>query len=135
MSRVTQGIYPGALCGIAILILTSLPGSCFSHSGLGAFPGLDKAIHFVMFTCFAFLSLWGYRNKMASYDKQRLTRAALIMLTIGIVYGGLTELIQHFLVEGRDGNLFDLLADAIGTVVGTTIYMTYQKKHDKNLAN
>lgn len=135
MSKITQGIYPGALCGIMILILTSLPGSCFSHSGLGAFPGLDKAIHFAMFTLFAFMSLWGYRNTLAEGDKRRLSLAVLAMIAIGVAYGGLTELIQHLWIEGRSGSPFDLIADAAGTVVGTTIYIGYQKNMRKILKN
>lgn len=118
-----------------ILILTSLPGNCFSHNGFSAMPGLDKVVHFAMFATFAFVSLWGYRSTLAAGGKNRLAKAASLMLTIGILYGALTELMQHFWIEGRTGSPFDLIADATGTAVGTIIYVHYQKKHDKKIEN
>jgi len=127
LKKLTQGIYPGVFCGIVILILTGLPGSCFKNNGL-SLPGIDKLIHFTMFAIFAFASLWGFRAKLSNYDKQRLLKALLLMMVVGVCYGAMTELMQHFWVKGRNGSPYDLLADTLGTAVGTTFYAFFQKK-------
>lgn len=127
MRKLTQGIYPGVFSGIIILILTGLPGSCFKHGGL-SLPGIDKVIHFAMFAFFAFASLWGFRKRLADYSKKHLLKVLCLMVVIGITYGVLTELMQHFLVNGREGSLYDLLADTLGTIVGTIFYALLQKK-------
>jgi VanZ family protein len=37
---------------------------------------------------------------------------------LGVVYGGLIELVQHFLIDGRHGDLIDWTADILGLVIG-----------------
>ncbi len=128
MKKLTQGIYPGVFSGIIILILTGLPGSCFKHGEL-SLPGIDKVIHFAMFAFFALSSLWGFRAKLSNYSRKDLLKALCLMVAVGITYGTLTELMQHFWVEGRDGSPYDLLADTLGTIIGTTFYALLQKKN------
>lgn len=135
MGKITQGLYPGVFSGILILILTSLPGSFFSHSGMPSLPGMDKVVHFAMFALFGFASLWGYREKLAGFDNRRLIKTALIMVAIGVVYGGMTEAMQHFLIDGRSGSPYDLIADVAGTVIGTIIYIATQKNREKKMQN
>ena len=41
-----------------------------------------------------------------------------ISMCVGITYGSLTEGLQTLLITGRKGNIYDLLADSLGTLSG-----------------
>ena len=62
--KLSKNSYPGILCGIAILILTGFPGSAFPR--VKPIVGLDKVAHFLMFACFAFACIWGYRKQFVT---------------------------------------------------------------------
>lgn len=93
-----------------------LPGSCFMQ--VNPKIGLDKVVHVVMFACFAFFSIWGYRKQFIANGKTYRIKAMLLTLTTGIVLGASTEIIQGTFIPGRDGNIFDLTADILGTIFG-----------------
>ena len=127
MERLTRNSYPGILCGIIILILTGLPGSVFPR--VKPVVGLDKVVHLCMYSGFAFLCLWGYRKQFISNGVKYKRKAILLAIVISIAYGGLTELMQEYLVPTRTGDWVDFLADSIGTLLGVTIfYLFYRRK-------
>ncbi len=49
----------------------------------------------------------------------------LLTLAIGIAYGGLTELMQEFLVPSRTGDWIDFTADCLGTGLGTIVFYLF----------
>ena len=109
------------------MVLTGLPGSVFPH--VKPIMGLDKVAHLLMYATFAFLCLWGYRQQFVSNGIAYQRKALLLAVIIGIAYGGITELMQEYLVPSRTGDWIDFLADIIGTLVGTTIfYLFYRHK-------
>ena len=120
LEKLTRNSYPGILCGIIILILTGLPGSCFPR--VKPVIGLDKVVHLCMYASFAFLCIWGYRQPYKERDDHYRRRALLLASLISIAYGGLTELMQEYIVVSRTGSWYDFLADAIGTVLGISIF-------------
>ena len=127
LERLTRNSYPGILCGIVILILTGLPGSYLPH--VKPVVGLDKVVHTLMYATFAFLCIWGYRKQFVSNDKAYRKRALILAVVISIAYGGLTELMQEYLVPSRTGDWIDFLADGIGTLLGVTLfYFFYRQK-------
>ena len=127
LERLTRNSYPGLLCGIIIMVLTGIPGSCLPH--VKPIIGLDKVVHLFMYATFAFLCLWGYRKQFISNGKAYQKRALLLAVVISIFYGGLTEMLQEYLVPGRTGDGFDFLADSIGTLLGVTVfYLFYRRK-------
>jgi len=127
LERLTRNSYPGILCGIIILILTGLPGSVFPR--VKPVVGLDKVVHLCMYAGFAFLCLWGYRKQFISNGVKYKRKAILLAIVISIAYGGLTELMQEYLVPTRTGDWVDFLADSIGTLLGVTIfYLFYRRK-------
>ena len=115
------------MCGIIILVLTGLPGSCFPR--VKPVVGIDKVVHLLMYAAFAFLCLWGYRKQFFSNGIEYQKRALLLAVVISIAYGGLTEIMQEYLVPKRTGDWVDFAADAIGTLVGVGIfYLFYREK-------
>ena len=81
-----------------------------------------------MYASFAFLCLWGYRDSYHHQGQAYRKKALLLTALISIAYGGLTELIQEFLVPTRTGDWFDFLADALGTLVGLFVFHLFFKK-------
>ena len=128
MERLTRNSIPGILCGIIILILTGLPGSLFPR--VKPTLGLDKVAHILMYAGFAFACLWGYRKQFVSNGLAYKKRAMLLTIIISIAYGGLTEIMQETItVLHRSGDWRDLIADAIGTVLGVLIfYLFFRRK-------
>ena len=126
MERLTRNSYPGILCGIVILILTGLPGSYLPH--VKPVVGLDKVVHLFMYAFFAFACLWGYRQQFVSNSKAYRKKALLLAAVISISYGGLTEILQEYLVPGRTGDCFDFLADCVGTLVGVAIFAIFFRR-------
>ena len=125
LERLTRNSYPGILCGIIILILTGLPGSVFPR--VKPVVGLDKVVHLCMYAGFAFLCIWGYRKQFISNGITYKRKAILLAVVISIAYGGLTELMQEYLVPSRTGDWVDFLADGIGTLLGATIFYLFYK--------
>ena len=124
MERLTRNSIPGILCGIVILFLTGLPGSLFQTEK--PIVGLDKVAHVLMYAGFAFACIWGYRKQYIAGDKTYRKRALLLTLLISVAFGGLTELMQETItILHRSGDWRDLIADTIGTILGTTIFYLF----------
>jgi VanZ family protein len=90
--------------------------------------GLDKVAHLCMYAVFAFLCLWGYRKQFISNGIHYKRKAVLLAVVISIAYGGLTELMQEYIVRTRTGDWVDFVADIIGTLLGATIFYLFYKK-------
>ena len=127
LERLTRNSIPGILCGIVILILTGLPGSVFPH--VKPAIGLDKVVHICMYAGFAFLCIWGYRQPYKERDDHYRKKALILAGIISILYGGLTELMQETItVLHRTGSWYDLIADAIGTILGISVFYVFFRK-------
>ena len=127
LDKLTRNSIPGILCGIIILILTGLPGSCFPS--VKPVVGMDKVVHILMYTCFAFLCIWGYRKQFIANGKDYRIKALALAAIISILYGGLTEIMQEHLVPLRTGDWYDFLADCAGTLLGISVfYLFFRKK-------
>lgn len=120
LDKLTRNSFPGILCGIVILVLTGLPGSVFPH--VKPVVGTDKVVHTLMYATFSFLCIWGYRSQYTANGKDYRKRALILAAVISILYGGVTELMQEYLVPTRTGDWFDFLADSIGTLFGISIF-------------
>jgi len=82
-------------------------------------------VHILMYAGFAFLCIWGHRKQFISNGKAYQKRALLLTAIISICYGGVTELMQEFLVPSRTGDWFDFIADTIGTLIGVLIFYLF----------
>jgi VanZ family protein len=125
LEKLTRNSFPGILCGIVILILTGIPGSVFPR--VKPPIGFDKVVHILMYASFAFLCIWGYRKQFISNGKTYRRKALLLTTIISICYGGLTELMQEFIVPSRIGDKFDFIADMIGTLIGILVFYLFFK--------
>ena len=89
----------------------------YAPDGPGApeITGLDKVIHLSIFAAPALAALMmGVR-----------ARWALGMLA---VHAPVSELIQHFVLPHRDGDVFDVVADLSGVVLGGLAYVVWNRR-------
>jgi VanZ family protein len=107
---------PALLWTILIFILMAIPGNMLPHEETTFIPNLDKLVHFTLFGTFVFLwSVYYATKKEKNYNSHN--RFTLILI-IACLYGVATELMQKYFIPNRDYDIYDILADSIGAVVG-----------------
>lgn len=74
--------------------------------------GFDKVVHASLFAVLAALAAWA-----RDFDRRPLWPAAVGATLFGV----LTEVQQHF-IPSRSMELGDLLADAVGTMIGLALF-------------
>ncbi len=79
---------------------------------MGGVP--DKAGHFLGYLIFSLTLVWG---KTSGFRKELAASTALLLWIVASSYGFSDEFHQGF-VLGRTPSLADLLADAVGALVG-----------------
>lgn len=84
-------------------------------------PYMDKIVHFIMFFTLAFL--------VKSLESQAtISRKNYYVLVVAcVVYGLLTEIIQHYLIVSRSGDIVDFISDVIGISVSLSIFRYWPK--------
>lgn len=84
------------------------------------FPYFDKLVHFVMYAGFAFLVARAVAVCLAHVDRFTLWMA----IVISAMYGVSDEVHQYF-VPMRSCDLWDWVADLLGSVAGVFVYATF----------
>jgi len=89
----------------------------YSAQGLGGpqIPGLDKAVHVLIFAAPALAAL------MAGIS-------AGWALGILAVHAPVSELIQHSALSTRSGDVLDVMADLGGVVLGWLVYLVWSRR-------
>mgnify|MGYP003754957301 CR=1 FL=1 len=105
---------------IAILLFT--PGDKFPDSKLFNIQHGDKIAHFILFLILEFLLLLDAKIKPADNFFRKYG-----FIAFAFIYAIITEIVQSLLTISRDGDWFDLLADAAGAICGWLIYFPFEK--------
>ncbi len=113
--------WPAMAWAILILILTGVPGNYFPQvKSFWEWLSPDKVVHVGIFAVQAFLILYGLEPQYLNKRQRYLFLVAAISITV--LYGLITEVLQSFVFVGRDGNIFDFLADFLGALMGLLAY-------------
>ncbi len=107
---------------LVILAALLLPGDSIPEVSL---VGFDKLAHLTVFLVFGWL--W-----MAALDLPSARRAWWVFVG-GCVYAVGTELLQAGLPLGRSPEVFDLAADALGTLVGVLAYRFAERRRNPDI--
>ena len=84
-------------------------------------PGMDKLIHLVLFGVEAVL--------LGVYASHGLGKQLWIPILVWcFMLGAGLEIIQYYWVDGRSGDVFDLLADVLGAGLGLLVNQLFLKK-------
>ena len=100
-------------------ILFFLPGSELPQENWLDAVHFDKIVHIALFATLLFLWRSAFDLKIKNYTS--------ILLISAILYGFLVEVIQLCWVQGRSFDLFDVLADAMGSFLGLWIWSWHKK--------
>jgi len=116
-------LIPALLWGTAILVITGLPGNYIPKAdGFWELFSPDKIVHLSMFAPFAWLLVRGFVQNGTNIKK-----GILFASLIGIVYALLTELMQFYIIPGRNGNIYDAIADILGVIIGLYLFYRFKK--------
>jgi|SRR6478672_1415774 len=100
---------------LLMCILFVIPGSALPEQNWFADIQLDKWVHIGLFSVLVFL--W------ASAFDLGLPSNSWIVITIAILYGIAVEFVQKTWIPNRSFDLYDVVADAIGSVVGLIVWL------------
>lgn len=125
MRIILKSFWPAIACFVFSSIAFFLPGSALPDQGWFDKIELDKIVHIALFACM--VVLWSipvfYRPSLLS----RLPKVLILIPFIFFGYSIIVEFVQHFFIPGRSFDLVDILADAIGCLIGFLFTKQYQR--------
>jgi VanZ family protein len=113
---------PGICWALFIWLLCTISTPSFEIPDLFDLFAPDKIAHFFFYAVLVFLFLNGFR-KLNLYHTIKQNQIAIVISCI--VYGGLIELYQGFILTNRVADWTDFIANAIGTFIGWAFYSYY----------
>jgi len=122
-----KNFWPVILWSIIILILSGVPGNMIPN--VGSFWNWlrpDKIVHIFLYGVFFYLLLKSTANQLGTAFLK--IKQVVILLTVGIMFAALTEILQAKIFINRDGSVYDFIANMIGCLAGLTIYLGISKK-------
>lgn len=113
--------YMSFLVATIILVLSLVPINTSMGSGIMDFPHADKMAHFMLYGLLSFLLLHELNRNFTG-------KISIILFTLilCLIYGGLIEIFQG-LIDGRSSELYDLLADFIGSVMAIPAFYLFKR--------
>lgn len=86
-------------------------------------PNIDKVVHFMFY--FVFVFLW-YRYLF--YIKKTENKHAFLLVLMAVVVGVLIELGQGYFTLTRQADVFDVIANSLGSIGGIFISFSFLPK-------
>lgn len=126
------------VCGALIIYLTLVPKP-LGEMQVSLFPGADKAVHGIMFGGFALclaIDIWRRSplcvrttiksgERRAESGEKPLHRLGSIKILLAgglsILFGGVIEIVQNAMHIGREGDVWDFVADCCGAILVTIL--------------
>ncbi len=120
-------LWPALVWALLILVLTGVPGAYFPEvKSFWEWMSPDKSVHIFIFGVQTFLLLIPFNEQYLAGRNRLVYRIAL--LSIAILFALSTEVLQAYVFIGRNGNLYDFIADVIGVGLGLLAYILLNKK-------
>jgi len=115
---------PFVVWALLILLIIAVPGAYIPKPhGIWEIISPDKIIHLAMFTPLSYLSSWGVYKESGHWNL-----SIIFAVVFGISYAIGTELLQYFVISGRNGNIYDAIADIVGVFIGIIVFKSLQNK-------
>lgn len=110
------------LFALLILFLSVTPTDVNDETPFFYFDGIDKVVHALMYGVFTILVVTAYLNN-CNYK----FRILILVVSSIWLYSILMELVQHFFVEYRSGEILDAAANLAGILLSTGILLGLRK--------
>lgn len=112
-----------------VLALCLMPASTVGTERIPLFEGADKMVHTGFFFVFTVLLYEALIRKQASSSPN--AKSIILVLSLSILFAGLTEILQWKFAPSRSGDWWDFLADLIGIGMGTFSYLLLHRSKTK----
>ncbi|MFW6226677.1 MAG: VanZ family protein [Bacteroidota bacterium] len=122
-----EKLWPALAWALVIIILMLFPGNMLPEArSQWNFLFSDKIIHAFLFFVLTFLLMRGFLIQ----HKCRFLRSNYILVAVfvGIVFGGMTELLQALTESGRSASAYDFIADATGCIIAWPVVIRIKDK-------
>ena len=107
------------LWGVVVTVLLCIPGNNLPESDLDKIPFFDKYVHVVLFAILTCLWCQAFFNVNNQNSASRIDFKVATGVT---VYGIVMEFVQKYFVVMRSFDIIDILADAVGVLIGALIF-------------
>lgn len=107
---------PALLWAFFIGLLCAIPGQDLPQSDWFELLKFDKFVHASLFGVLVFLLVRGFRKQTSNIFFFK--RAGIIALLLAIFYGGILELMQEAFFENRTADIYDFIANSVGSFIG-----------------
>jgi glycopeptide antibiotics resistance protein len=105
-----------------IVFLSLLPPNDFPEIPL--FTGADKIVHTCMYFGLTWLACW-------SMHAEFKRKWYFLIILFSISWGTIMEIFQFLMHIGRSFDVFDIIGNSIGTLIGVLIYILMAKQKRK----
>ena len=102
------------------MVLTLLPSSSMPSLSLWEFFSFDSFAHAFMFAVLTYLMIVGFK-KQYTYMRVQL-HAIRTAFFVSSMFGIAIELLQHFFIAGRQGDIVDVLSNTVGCIMGILLF-------------
>ncbi len=124
---------PTLLWALFILIICAIPGERIPKLTFLEWLKPDKIVHLLAYGLLCILLLRSLLE--AETHGWQKKNAIIFSLVISTLYGSLIEILQARVFINRSGDFRDVLADALGAILGWLIYRRFiQRKESKTEA-
>lgn len=125
MKAILKSFWPGIACFLLSSVAFFLPGSALPEEDWLGKIQMDKIVHVALFTIMVIV--WCipvfHRPSLAL----RLPKLLILIPFAFFGYSIIVEFVQDFFVPGRSFDLMDILADALGCLIGFLFVKQYQR--------
>lgn len=101
---------------LLILYLSLISANTAAKFNVFDFMGVDKLGHLIFYTTLSFL--WCMSLRRRNTDKKNI-------LFFSVSFGVLMEICQLYLFNGRSFELYDILANIMGSVIGVILFKKF----------
>ncbi|KAF5659671.1 hypothetical protein FHETE_9316 [Fusarium heterosporum] len=108
------------VAGVFVLLLLIAAYAGLTSVQLGQYVN-DKVLHFVTFFTLSIVFYW-----VVDTNRRRVINMTLVVCTIVLGVG--SEFVQSFLDNGREFDLYDIVANVIGSLLGVGLCSWYHKR-------
>ena len=116
--------YKSILVLFIILFMSIASGQKIERVNWINIPHFDKIVHLLIYMIFSLVLAYDIQKSNANIS---LRRTILIVLFSVMLYGGIMELIQEYLIKTRSGDWLDFASDTIGIIFAVLLIILNRK--------